>query len=440
MSLAEQCPLCGTKLSQTKYVEIQSILSQQEKQKETENKKLVAEAQSSIRRELEQQFQAELKKQKESAALAAKQASEEQINKLVSERDRANEMAQAANGRVAEIREVAAREKEAAMKLVKKEAQEAIAKITRDREDLNKKLKQAEARATLVRKETQEEAARKIQKELVEQRAVLEKDRDEKLLKLEAGFNRERESLQKKAKLMEQQLQKKTANEIGDGAEIDLYDALRESFPHDKISRIRKGQPGADFLCEVLYKGQICGRVIIDSKNRQAWQNVFITKLRQDQVDASAEHAILATTVFPAGRKEMCIESDVIVVHPARVVHIVDILRHAMIAMHIQGLSIKERTGKMAKLYTFITSESYVRRFSEAGKLTQEILELDVQEKKTHDNVWKKRGTLASRVNHVLREIETDVAAVIEGHDPEGGMPASNVDNSERVGYAKSAS
>src|SRR6266852_8406299 len=235
MSLAEQCPLCGTKLSQTKYVEIQSILSQQEKQKETENKKLVAEAQSSIRRELEQQFQAELKKQKESAALAAKQASEEQINKLVSERDRANEMAQAANGRVAEIREVAAREKEAAMKLVKKEAQEAIAKITRDREDLNKKLKQAEARATLVRKETQEEAARKIQKELVEQRAVLEKDRDEKLLKLEAGFNRERESLQKKAKLMEQQLQKKTANEIGDGAEIDLYDALHESFPHDKI-------------------------------------------------------------------------------------------------------------------------------------------------------------------------------------------------------------
>ncbi len=220
MSLAEQCPLCGTKLSQTKYVEIQSILSQQEKQKETENKKLVAEAQSSIRRELEQQFQAELKKQKESAALAAKQASEEQINKLVSERDRANEMAQAANGRVAEIREVAAREKEAAMKLVKKEAQEAIAKITRDREDLNKKLKQAEARATLVRKEAQEEAARKIQKELVEQRAVLEKDRDEKLLKLEAGFNRERESLQKKAKLMEQQLQKKTANEIGDGAEI----------------------------------------------------------------------------------------------------------------------------------------------------------------------------------------------------------------------------
>jgi hypothetical protein len=61
--------------------------------------------------------------------------------------------------------------------------------------------------------------------------------------------------------------------------------------------------------------------------------------------------------------------------------------------------------------------KAYGRKFSEAGRLTQDILELDVQEKKTHDNVWKKRGTLATKINNVLREIETDVAAVIEGDE-----------------------
>src|SRR3984885_11836178 len=147
----------------------------------------------------------------------------------------------------------------------------------------------------------------------MEQRQALEKDKTPTLLKQDAKFNREREALQKKMQLMDKQLQKKTANELGDGAEIDLFEALRESFPGDKIARIPKGQAGADIQHEVLYKGVSCGKIIVDSKNRQSWQNSFVTKLRQDQVEAGAEHAVLATTVFPAGKKEMCIESGVIV-------------------------------------------------------------------------------------------------------------------------------
>lgn len=53
----------------------------------------------------------------------------------------------------------------------------------------------------------------------------------------------------------------------------------------------------------------------------------------------------------------------------------------------------------------------------ELEKLTSDILELDVQEKKSHDNVWRKRGSLATRVTSVLREIDTEVAAVVEGQD-----------------------
>ncbi len=108
------------------------------------------------------------------------------------------------------------------------------------------------------------------------------------------------------------------------------------------------------------------------------------------------------------------VESDVIVVHPGRAVHIVKLLRDAMIMTHVRGLSMKERAGKMGQLYRFITSEGYTRRFNEATKLTDNVLELDVQEKKTHDNVWRKRGALATRLNRVLRELDTEIAAIIE--------------------------
>jgi len=310
-------------------------------------------------------------------------------------------------------------------KQAKEEAEKLVTSIAAERDRSLEKIKQFEAREASIRKQTQEEAERKVtamlekaelqrQKELSEQRQILEKARDQDLLKKQAEFNRQREAFQKKILEMDRQLQRKTANELGDGAEVDLYEVLRETFTGDQITRTPKGQAGADILHEVMYKGECCGRIIIDSKNRQGWQNTYVTKLRQDQTEAGAEQAILATTVFPSGKKELCVESDVIVVNPARVVYIVGLLRQAMLTMHMRGLSIKERTGKMNLLYKFITSEGYTQRVREATKLTGDILELDVHEKNDHDKVWRKRGALARRLHSVLREVDTEISAIVE--------------------------
>ena len=168
---------------------------------------------------------------------------------------------------------------------------------------------------------------------------------------------------------------------------------------------------------QVPYKGEVCGRIVYDSKNRQGWQWSYVAKLRADQVTARAEHAILPTAVFPSGKKELCVESGVILVNPARVVQIVTLLRDAMIRMHVRGLSMEERTSKMARLYKYITSDAHMKRFQEAARLTDDILDVDVQEKRAHDNVWKKRGSLVVRLKNVLREDDVDISAIIERRD-----------------------
>lgn len=418
----EQCPLCGTELSKTKFREIQLTLREEEQRKAAE----IAQAEVAIRQRLEKELKLDFEKQKKAVEKKAREEAEQELNKVAAERDQAAKKLKEAQDREAGIRRQAeqeiAKQKQAAEKKANEDAEAKIKKVAAERDQIAKKLKDAQDREAEILKHAQEEAEKQRQKELAAQRQALEKDKTLTLLKQEAKFNREREAVQKKVQLMEKQLQKKTANELGDGAEIDLFEALRESFSGDRINRIPKGQAGADILHEVLHKGESCGRIIIDSKNRQSWQNGFVTKLRQDQVEAGAEHAILASNVFPAGKKEMCIESAVIVIAPARVVHMVQVLRKAMVAMHVMGLSLKERSSKMSRLYKLVTSESYSGKFSEAGQLARDILELDVQEKKTHDNVWKKRGALATRINNVLREVETDVAAVIEGND-ENEMP-----------------
>jgi hypothetical protein len=360
----------------------------------------------------------EIERQRQAAEKRAHENAAEKVNALILERDQATAKAKEAEGREIEVRRDVAqqieRQKVATEARVRAAADEQIKKLMLERDQATKKAGEAEAREADVRRKTMEEATKERLKELANQRETLETDKTLALLKQQSEFNRQRESFQSKLHILEKQVQNKTANELGDGAEIDLYETLREWFPTDKIDRVPKGQAGGDILHEVLYKGDSCGRVIIDCKNRQSWQYAFVTKLRQDQIEAGAEHAILATTVFPSGKKEMSIESSVIVVSPARVAYIVQLLRNAMVTMHVKGLSMKERSTKMARLYKLITSDAYTQKLAEATKLTEEILEIDVQEKKTHDNVWKKRGSLAKRAQNVLREAETELAAVIE--------------------------
>jgi len=413
----DHCPLCGTELSQTKFREIRAKLKEQEERKGTE----LEEAKLAIKREAEQEFNKRLEQESRAAEKRAKAEADKQVQKVTAEKAALSGKLKAAEAHEAEIRKEAQAEiekqKELAAKRAKSEFEEKLRKLALERDQATKKLKEAEAREAAVRKEAEQKAEKLWQKELAVQRQALEKDKSTALLKQHSEHNRERESYQKKLKVMEQQLERKTANELGDGGEIDAFEALRDAFQGDKISRIKKGQPGADILHEVMYKGEVCGRIVTDSKVRQGWQNSYISKLRNDKVEAKAEHAILATTVFPAGKKNFCIESDVIVVSPGLVVHMTGLLRQAMITMHIKGLSLRERSNKMSQLYNLITSESYRKKFTEAERLAQDVLDLDVQEKKDHDLVWRKRGTMATRIKGVLRDIEGDVAAVIERAD-----------------------
>jgi hypothetical protein len=363
-SVTERCPWCGSLVSRVKFIEIEAKIREQER-------KRLAEAESTMRKQLEQKFQRDLETAKRAAAAKEKADSEKRVTNIAAERDRMQE-----------------------------------------------KLKQAEAREATIRKQAQDEADQKLKKQATEQRAILQKDHDQRLLKQQAGFNREREAYQKKMKDMERQLQRKTAGELGDGAEIDLFEELRTAYPDDSFKRIQKGQPGADILHEVRYKGEVCGRIVFDSKNRQQWRHRDVTKLREDQVAAKADHAVLSTTVFPSGKKELCIESGVIVASPPRAVALVELLRRAMIRLHVLGLSKKEREHKTGQLYSYITSETYTQHQQEAEKLTQEVLDLDVTEQREHQNTWRKRGTLATRVKNVLRTIDTEIGAIVEGTRP----------------------
>jgi hypothetical protein len=256
------------------------------------------------------------------------------------------------------------------------------------------------------------------QKAYSDQLVAIQRDRDESILKAQAAFTREKEDLQLKIKDMERALLKRTSQDLGESAEIDLFKTLGEAFPGDRITRVPKGKCGADVQLEIVHQGQHCGKIIFESKNVKAWQNTFVSKLRKDQLEVGASHAVLVSTVLPRSQKCLCVESDVIIVTPGSAIHIVAVLRRSVIALHLRGLSLNEGASKMSELYSLITSDQYRLRFRELERLATDIVNVDSQEERSHESVWKKRGSLTTRIAAALLEIESEVADVIEGQKP----------------------
>jgi hypothetical protein len=234
--------------------------------------------------------------------------------------------------------------------------------------------------------------------EVNEQREALEKDKI-------ASVNAERaKSLETQMKLegqlqdMQRQLQKRTADEHGEGAELELYEVLKGAFEDDKIRRVQKGTPGADIVHEVILNGKLCGKIVYDSKNRNRWATEYVTKLRQDQIAEKADHAILSSNKFPAEKNQLHLQEHVIIACPARVLVLAHILRNQIVQMHELRISNEARDDKMAELYNFITSERCGQLLDSIETLIRKLEKIEVDEEKAHRAVWTKRGELLRAV------------------------------------------
>ena len=159
----------------------------------------------------------------------------------------------------------------------------------------------------------------------------------------------------------------------------------------------------------------MCGLIVYDSKNRNAWQTKWATKLREDQIAAKAEHAVLSSRVFPASKRQLCMQDGVIVANPARVLAVVDILRDDVIKAHRLRLSGDARKAKTAKLYDFITSDRFMQLVSRVDELTEELLDLETKEMAVHQRTWEARGKRLKSILKTNSDLRVEVNSILEG-------------------------
>lgn len=233
----------------------------------------------------------------------------------------------------------------------------------------------------------------------------------------DAAHAAEKQALTGKVADLARQLEKKTADELGEGAEVKLYESLRREFQEDRIERVGKGNPGADIVHTILSNGRECGRIVYDSKNAQAWRNEYVTKLVQDQIAAQADHAILCVLKFPAQSKQLDIRDGVIVVNPARALAVVRLLRKHLIEVSNLRLSKNERARKMGALYDFIMSKRCRQLLGRFDAIADALLKAQEAEVRAHEETWRRQGLQFRAIQKVAGDLEAEIDRIIESED-----------------------
>ena len=387
-TMEDTCPWCGQPIAHEKFIEIKARIRANERART---------------RDLERRLRDE-----QDAVLAQVQAAAElQIKKA---------------NRLFEVQAAEARRKaDAAIKAANKQVQ-SLVRAARDEERKKSRASVAAASAETarLRAEADQRLAEQrahdddvLKARLREQRDALDKATVEAINAEKAKAFTDRQKLEARLAQLQRQVAHNAAAELGEGAELNLYEQLRDEFPGDTIVSVKRGQPGADLVHTVIENGRECGHIVYDSKSRAAWRNSYVSRLLDDKIAAKADHAVLVTRVFPAGQAQLYVQDGVIVANPARVLALAQMIRKHVVQQATLRLSDEARAENTMRLYDFITSDRCSVLLEQIGTVSDKLLDLDVKEHRAHTATWKQRGQLIREIQQARGTLVTEIDLVL---------------------------
>jgi len=391
-SAGEICPYCEQEIPNDRAEEIRARFESKQRQAEAAMNARVADQVATARAELETSKQSEIQKVREEGSAAIEKMKADVLNLQNAARQEGKDAANA-------------------------EAQQKIDAMVAAQEESRLKFEDLERQR--IAAVGQLEALKANQEALVAQRtgevrASLEKDKVAEIDALKAQHNEETQKLADQMQAMRRQLD----TEEGEGANLNLIDALKEKFPKDDITRVNKTN-GADIIHVVKHNKKECGKIVYDSRNRNLWQATFATNLRNDMVTAKAQHAILTTSKFPTGIRQVHLCEGVIVANPARVLALAELLRDEIVQNHSRRMSEEDRDRKTAKLYDFIASDQFDDLLGSLDGNDEKLLQLDEEEQKAHKALWEKRRRLTTSSQRLHANLRIEIDRIIGTADAE---------------------
>ena len=250
-----------------------------------------------------------------------------------------------------------------------------------------------------LRGEIEIEHEKKVTEILQLERAKITKNESEKN---ELKFKELEKQLEDQKKLTEEMKRKQEQGSMqtqGEVQELGIEAWLKEHFPLDEITEVKKGQRGADSLQIIkTITNSNCGSIYYESKRTKGFQPNWIEKFKNDMRDSSANIGVLVTDAMPKDMERMGLIEGVWVCSYQEFKGLCFVLRENIIAISNAVSSQENKGEKMVMLYDFLTSNEFRLQIAAIIEgFTQMQTDLN-SEKRSIQGHWKKREKQIEKV------------------------------------------
>jgi hypothetical protein len=205
-----------------------------------------------------------------------------------------------------------------------------------------------------------------------------------------------------------------TDNRIqGEVQELELEKRLRETFPRDNVEPVAKGVHGGDSLLRVLNSaGAVCGLILFESKDTQAFDAKWLAKLRADQRTAGADLAVIVTRTMPKGVELFEQVDGVWVSSLPACMALTAALRSALFATYSARKASEGQETKAELLYTYLTGGGYKHRLSAMVEAVDTLQTGLTKEKAAIERQWSLRSATHDKLVASVVGMHGDVAGI----------------------------
>jgi hypothetical protein len=297
---------------------------------------------------------------------------------------------------------------EAAKKKIK-DANQSELQLRRERSELQEEKNELEL--TVTRTLDTERAA-------IRERAKMEADEEHRLETAERDLLID--GLRRQIENMKRSCETTKAQTRGEVMERDLEEILREAFPGDEIEPVPASFRGGDILQRVRDdSGHDCGAILWESKRTKNWCDGWLPKLREDQREARAALAILATEALPPKTTHFDQVDGVWVTSRAFMVKLATALRLGMIEAARTCRAHEGRQDKVELLYSYLAGKEFRHRIEGVVEPLAAMQSDLNSEKRSMQRKWNKWEKLIERSLFSTAGMYGDLSGILDSSLPQ---------------------
>ncbi|MHB1692610.1 MAG: DUF2130 domain-containing protein [bacterium] len=177
----------------------------------------------------------------------------------------------------------------------------------------------------------------------------------------------------------------------GEIQELVIESELKSIYPLDTIEEIKKGQSGADILQTVFSNsGHCCGKIYYESKRTKEFNQNWIKKLKDDNLQINADALVIITETLP-DNNIFSFKDGVYIVSFREFKAISVFIRNFLLRMAENNVANANKGTKEALLYAYLTSNEFKAQFEAIVGNFKDLKDSLYKEKLRSEKVFRER-------------------------------------------------